>query len=260
MFLVSMIIIPWITLIPFTVVPMLGTAMLGKHNDIILYLFMVTGPVFFILQFSMTLGGRAAITLVGKQRNEHIRGYIAQVHNTLLNTETGQKEQLKKLTMEQRTVEAFARDVNNKMGAFQSVEIFTTGSWVIIYLLSAALLSTKSAGDDNLLRPILALCMLTMIFTFGLWNNMKAATSPSRTWNAACDRLLNDAALAPVVNTIWGRRHDFDRWLNNHEMSSLRLFKIKVDMQRVRQAGSVLVSVIAFAIYLIARQELMSLL
>ena len=85
---------------------------------------------------------------------------------------------------------------------------------------------------------------------------MSGITSPSKAWNSACDLKLNDASLSPVINQLFGGRADFDLWLKNHEMSTQRLFGVKVSMDLIGRVGSVLASGVLLAVYLIARQEL----
>ena len=88
---------------------------------------------------------------------------------------------------------------------------------------------------------------------------MYQITAPSRAWNEAVQEQLNDASLAPVINKIFGRRVDFDKWLNSHEISSQRVFGSKVSLQRLRQVGSVLISGVLIVIYFVMREELRNL-
>ena len=81
-------------------------------------------------------------------------------------------------------------------------------------------------------------------------------TAPSRAWSGAVQEQLNDASLAPVINKIFGRRADFDKWLNLHEISTQRVFGSKVSLQRLSQVGSVLTSGVLIVIYFVMREEL----
>ena len=88
---------------------------------------------------------------------------------------------------------------------------------------------------------------------------MYQITAPSRAWNGAVQEQLNDASLAPVINKIFGRRVDFDKWLNSHEISSQRVFVFIVSLQRLSQVGSVLISGVLIVIYFVMREELRNL-
>jgi hypothetical protein len=97
------------------------------------------------------------------------------------------------------------------------------------------------------------------MFTITALLGMMNITAPIRAWNAACDQELNIPSIQRTINVLFGRREDFDRWLGSHEMATQRLFGMKVSMERIRALGSLVVSLVAVAVYLIARQELMNL-
>ena len=117
------------------------------------------------------------------------------------------------------------------------------------------LLSKKS--DLKGLQHVTLYFILLFLLMFLM--QMYQITAPSRAWNEAVQEQLNDASLAHVINKIFGRRVDFDKWLNSHEISSQRVFGSKVSLQRLRQVGSVLISGVLIVIYFVMREELRNL-
>ena len=243
------------------VIPMLGTNQIfgEQYNDTLLYIFMVSNTVFQLVLNVMNFGGDTAIVMFATVRMNKTRAYISEIKATLLDTELGEKEQLAKLTEEHFKVEHFAREANKGLGATDTAKMFMFSSWVMIFLISAALIST-STSTQNKLQTILVLCLFIVVFTLMALQTMVNITAPSRAWNSACDQELNVPSIQRTINSLFGRREDFDRWLSSHEMATQRLFGVKVNMERIGQVGSLVVSLVAIAVYLIARQELMNVL
>ena len=242
------------------VIPMLGTQQIfGEHNDTLLYVFMVTNLVTNILNNVMGLAGDTAIVMFAQVRMKKTRAYISEIKHILLDTELGEKEQLAKLTEEHCAVEKFAREANKGLGRTDSAKIFLLGSWIFIFLISAALISTSTSTKSKF-QTIMVLCVFIVMFTLLALQSMLTITAPIRAWNSACDQELNIPSIQRTINVLFGRREDFDRWLSSHEMATQRLFGVKVSMERISQVGSLMVSLVAVAVYLIARQELMNLL
>jgi hypothetical protein len=242
------------------VIPMLGTQhIFGEHNDTLLYIFMVTNTVTQVLNMAMQIAGDAAIVMFAQVRMNTTRTYIGGIKQTLLDTELGEKEQLVKLTEAHCTVETFAREANKGLGTTDSAKIFIFCSWIVIFLISATLISTSTSTKSKS-RTIVLLCVFIVLVTVLAFQAMVNITAPIRAWNSACDQELNTPSIQRTINALFGRRKDFDRWLSSHEMATQRLFGLKVSMERIRQVGGLGSSLIALAVYLIARQELMQML
>ena len=89
---------------------------------------------------------------------------------------------------------------------------------------------------------------------------MSQVTAPSREWNLSVQEQLNDASLAPIVTTLFGRRADFNLWLDSHELAAQRIVGNKVSIERLGQVGSLLISGVLIVIYFVLRDELRGLL
>jgi hypothetical protein len=237
------------------IIPMIGTTTLLSNisnNDNMLYTFIVSNVLLAQVNTSCMIPGDVLLLMFADVRAERTRAYIANIHNILLDKENG--DQLDVLTKEQRKTEQFALETNQAIGSTNSAKIFMMVSWIVILLCSAAFVSASSSA--NKLRPIICCCMMCLFFVGMVLQVMSSITSPSKAWNSACDLKLNDASLSPVINQLFGGRADFDLWLKNHEMSTQRLFGVKVSMELIGRVGSVLASGVLLAVYLIARQEL----
>ena len=237
------------------IVPMLGSTTLltnSTNNDIVVYTFIVTNTILQSVNAFCISAGDVMLLMFADVRAERTRAYISNIHNILLDKENG--DQLDALTKEQRKTELFALETNQAIGRTNSAKIFIMTSWIVIMLCSAAFVSASSF--TNKLRPIIVCCMFGLFMGGMVLQTMSSITSPSKAWNSACDLKLNDASLSPVINQLFGGRADFDLWLKNHEMSTQRLFGVKVSMELIGRVGSVLASGVLLAVYLIARQEL----
>jgi hypothetical protein len=219
----------------------------------------VTNTVTQVLNMAMQIAGDAAIVMFAQVRMNTTRTYIGGIKQTLLDTELGEKEQLVKLTEAHCTVETFAREANKGLGTTDSAKIFIFCSWIVIFLISATLISTSTSTKSKS-RTIVLLCVFIVLVTVLAFQAMVNITAPIRAWNSTCDQELNTPSIQRTINALFGRRKDFDRWLSSHEMATQRLFGLKVSMERIRQVGGLGSSLIALAVYLIARQELMQML
>jgi hypothetical protein len=243
------------------IIPLLGTNKIfgEQYNDTLLYIFMVTNTIGNFTNTIMGFAGDAALVMFAAVRMKKIKAYIKEMKDILLDTELGDKGQLDKLTEIHCRVEKFARYANKGLGPTDSAKMFMFSSWIVIFLISAALVSTSTSATNKFLT-ITVLCFFIVMFTIMALLGMMNITAPIRAWNAACDQELNIPSIQRTINVLFGRSEDFDRWLGSHEMATQRLFGMKVSMERIRALGSLVVSLVAVAVYLIARQELMNLL
>jgi len=243
------------------VLPIFGTETFGTYNDIILGCFWVTSNVTTVVKLFQNATTDCFQKIFSEQRKECTQSYLVSVQNTLLDNEIGTDEMLKRLTKEQRKVETYAREANKGLAPFLSVRVIQVGVFLCIMLISAALVSTSTTTTmGNKLRSLAVLCFFTMLITFGCIQILKQITSSNKIWNESIQKHLNDASLAPTINKLFGRRDDFDKWLNAHEMSAQRVFGSKVSMERLGQLGSLMLSGVVVAIYFLMRDELRNLL
>ena len=219
--------------------------------------FMVTSVFGQILQQLTVHPGAVMIQLFAEYRMDRIRAYVTSIQTTMLDPEIGTDEILKRITNEQRKAEKFGRQVNRGLSSMYAAGLICIGSWLIILLVFAALISTSTR--ENKLQFLSIISLMIMLFSFFFLTTLYQITAPSRAWNGAVQEQLNDASLAPVINKIFGRRADFDKWLNSHEISTQRVFGSKVSLQRLSQVGSVLISGILIVIYFVMREELRNL-
>ena len=244
----------------FIAIPLLGTTAASasvESNDIIVIAFMVTYVLGNILMQLTVNPSIVLIQLFAEYRMDRIRAYITSIQNTMLDPEIGTDGILKRLTNEQRKAEKFGSQVNKGLSSMYAGGLITAGSWIMILLVCAALISTSTR--ENKLRSLSFNSFFIFLFLLLLLMQMYQITAPSRAWNGAVQEQLNDASLAPVINKIFGRRVDFDKWLNSHEISSQRVFGSKVSLQRLSQVGSVLISGVLIVIYFVMREELRNL-
>jgi hypothetical protein len=243
----------------FIVIPMYGTLTLGIYNDAIIITFIFTSLIAAEIGVFLTAGHTVMAKMFAEYRAERIREYIGYVHNTLLHEDPEIGTKLKALTKEQRKVETFARTTNRSQGRMFAAKFVMVGTWIIILLISAALVTT-SEGTKNKLRPLLVLSILLSWFTAFAIALMSQVTAPSRAWNLSVQEQLNDASLAPIVTTLFGRRADFNLWLDSHELAAQRILGSKVSIERLGQVGSLLISGVLIVIYFVLRDELRGLL
>ena len=243
----------------FIVIPMYGTLTLGIYNDAIIITFIFTSFIAAELNVFLTAGHKVMTKMFSEYRAERIREYIGYVHNTLLHEDPEIGTKLKALTKEQRKVETFARITNRSQGRMFAARFVMVGTWIIILLISAALITT-SEGTKNKLRPLLVLSVLLSWMTASAIRAMSQVTAPSREWNLSVQEQLNDASLAPIVTTLFGRRADFNLWLDSHELAAQRIVGKKVSIERLGQVGSLLISGVLIVIYFVLRDELRGLL
>ena len=244
----------------FIVIPMYGTLTLGIYNDAIIITFIFTSFIAAELNVFLTAGHKVMTKMFSEYRAERIREYVGYVHNTLLNNEDPEiGTKLKALTKEQRKVETFARTANRSQGRMFASKFVTNATWFIILLISAALVTT-SEGTKNKLRPLLVLSVMLSLMTASTIRLMSQVTAPSREWNLSVQEQLNDASLAPIVTTLFGRRADFNLWLDSHELAAQRILGSKVSIERLGQVGSLLISGVLIVIYFVLRDELRGLL
>ena len=244
----------------FIAIPLLGTTAAApsvESNDMIVIAFMVTNVLGQILLQLTANPGLMLMQLFAEYRMDRIRAYITSIHNTMLDPEIGTDEILKRLTNEQRKAEKFGRQINKGLSSMYAAGLTMVGSWLVILLVFAALISTSTR--ENKLRSLSFISFFIFFFLLLLLMQMYQITAPSRAWNGAVQEQLNDVSLAPVINKIFGRRVDFDKWLNSHEISSQRVFGSRVSLQRLSQVGSVLISGVLIVIYFVMREELRNL-
>ena len=243
------------------VLPIFGTETFGNYNDIILGCFWVTSNVTTVVKLFQNATTDCFQKIFSEQRKECTQSYLVSVQNTLLDNEIGTDEMLKRLTKEQRKVETYAREANKDLAPFLSIRLIQLGVFLFIMLISAALVSTSTTTImESKLRPLAVLCMFMTFMTFACIQHLKQITSSNKIWNESIQKHLNDASLAPTINKLFGRRDDFDKWLNAHEMSAQRVFGSKVSMERLGQLGSLMLSGVVVAIYFLMRDELRNLL
>ena len=244
----------------FIAFPLLGTTAVAASidsNDMIVIVCMVSFVLGVILLQLTVYPGQVLIQLFAEYRMDRIRAYITSIQNTMLDPEIGTDGILQRLTKEQRKSEKFGRQVNKGLSSTYAGGLITVGSWIMIPLVCAALISTSTR--ENKLPSLSVLSLFIFFFSLNFLMQMYQITAPSRAWNGAVQEQLNDASLAPVINKIFGRRVDFDKWLNSHEISSQRVFGSKVSLQRLSQVGSVLISGVLIVIYFVMREELRNL-
>ena len=243
------------------VLPMFGTETFGTYNNIILSCFWVTQSVSNIVKLFLNTTTDCFMAIFLEQRKKRTQSYLVSVQNTLLDNEIGTDEMLKRLTKEQRKVETYAREANKDLAPFLSIRLIQLGVFLFIMLISAALVSTSTTTImESKLRPLAVLCMFMTFMTFACIQTLKQITSSNKIWNESIQKHLNDASLAPTINKLFGRRDDFDKWLNAHEMSAQRVFGSKVSIERLGQLGSLMLSGVVIAIYFLMRDELRNLL
>ena len=83
---------------------------------------------------------------------------------------------------------------------------------------------------------------------------LHAATHVSREYHKAVERLLFDARLVPVVTRHFQDIHNFEKWLYSLEISSARIFDLRMTPTLVLRIGGVLASgAIGFIYFIISR-------
>ena len=133
---------------------------------------------------------------------------------------------LQRLTNEQRKSEKFGRQVN-KVVVNVCRRSYYYSDRGLLYFWCALHIST-STRENKL--PSLSFSVSSYFFFIDFLMQMYQFCSIEH--GTTVQEQLNDASLAPVINKIFGRRVDFDKWLNSHDFITTS-FGSKVSLQRL---------------------------
>ncbi len=196
---------------------------------------------------------------VAKAWKIKITEYFGHVAQELLAVHKGTANVMARLAEEQKSVEAFALRMN-RVQAANAGGIALLFTWVVVLMLCLALPSDAKDETTRYIRLGLLGTMACMFFRF-LITFLRALTSVNEHWQREKRRFLNDARVQQLVGAHGVYHFDrFDVWLEEHELSALRAFGVRVTLELQRSLASVLITTFVFGLYFILREELRGLL
>ena len=187
-----------------------------------------------------------------------ITEYFGHVAQELLTVHKGTVNVMARIAEEQETVETFALGMNRVLAAINMQSVLLL-SFVVVVMLCMTLPSdadeTTRYIQLGLLGPLACICFRYFI------SFLRAMTSVNEHWQREKRRFLNDARVQQLVGAHGVYHFDrFDVWLEEHELSALRAFGVRVTVHLQRSLASVLITTFVFGLYFILREELRGLL
>eukprot|EP00943_MAST-04B_sp_MAST-4B-sp1_P004927 g4927.t1 len=184
---------------------------------------------------------------------DKIKNYLEKVRELILNDDEEDGILLAdKLTKEQEKVEKWILEINNGISGFNSITILGQSIFMIFFLGIVG--SGYSVGATVTFSLFSAFNMAYLImFMYGI-------AKPNMIWKQQKIALLNNPkVISAIFLKLKFPQENFESWLNDHNINASRLFGTKITFEIMKQTAGILTSAFGIAMYLLLRNELISL-
>jgi len=231
------------------VVPFAHSTMLGQHTYAITVSISPLSYACFLLTFCFG-GHQLLLPSVPKVWTAKINAYMTRVRDILLTTEADIAESGKSLvellSAEQKAVERFATLINDNLGVANTLDIALAG------LQAVGMVIFIPGGTA---ATVVICSVVTVLNTIYFVQQLYGLAKPSIVFDRNKRRLLNDAKVQQGKLRMGWTVAMFDSWMERHECNSMRVFGVKVTLDKMRQASGFFASVVTLLMYLLLRDE-----
>ena len=234
----------------FFIVPLAQTTMLGPYTYTITIVLFVLSWICSGITFGFGCH-QLLLPTIPKVWGLKIKTYLTRVRNILLLpeaeiNETGQSI-VELLSIEQKSIEGFALQINEDLGVGNSMDIIVAAiqSIVMAFFIPGGTVST-----------IVICSLVTLINTVYFVKQLYGLANPSMIFDKYKRQLLNDAKVQQGKLRIGWTVDMFDNWMERHESNAMRVFGMKVTLDKMRQASGFFASLVTIIMYFLLRDEL----